>query len=413
MADGLMREGMTGPAPPLAAAAFQPARAGTVGGAARLPSLDTMRGLIIVIMTIDHARGFIAKNHPSEFWGRALPDYGGDAVAFLTRLVTHLCAPGFMFLMGIGMAMLAASRMQAGWSGGRITRFIAVRGVALILLGQVLENRSFFFAFANATRSESYGIRTPGADGSFPYVLLVVLYGLGAVLVLGSALVRWKPAALIGAAIALELAVQWMVPSPAQADVRFHPVLRLLVIPGQSGPFLVTYPALAWLPCALLGMAFGQWLLRDRERALRRLALGGGLFLVLFVALRAAGGFGNITPAEPGWIGFFNLVKYPPSLTFVLFTLGVDFLLLAGIERWRIGEMAWSRPLQVFGQVPFFFYITHLWLYAAIGRLFPAGMPIPRVYPYWLLGLVLLYLPCRWYGGFKRGRAADSFWRML
>jgi uncharacterized membrane protein len=63
----------------------------------RLPSLDTMRGLIIILMAIDHARAFVAKNHPGEFWGHALPDYGSDALAFLTRLVTHLCAPGFMF----------------------------------------------------------------------------------------------------------------------------------------------------------------------------------------------------------------------------------------------------------------------------------------------------------------------------
>jgi hypothetical protein len=109
--------------------------------------------------------------------------------------------------------------------------------------------------------------------------------------------------------------------------------------------------------------------------------------LVLFVVLRTAGGFGNVTPPQPGWIGFFNLVKYPPSLTFLAFALGVDFLLLDSIERWRIGEMTWSRPLRVFGTVPFFF-VTHLWLYAAIGLLFPAGTTLPAICPFWLLGLV-------------------------
>jgi uncharacterized membrane protein len=158
----------------------------------RVSSIDATRGLIIVLMAIDHARGFIAKNHPGEFWGRALPDYGGDALAFLTRLVTHPCAPGFFFLMGAGMALLAASRAGAGWSHGRVTRHFVWRGVALILLGQVLENGASTFAFANATRVEFYGVRVPGADGSVPSLILGVLYGLGAALILGNMLVPFS-----------------------------------------------------------------------------------------------------------------------------------------------------------------------------------------------------------------------------
>lgn len=378
----------------------------------RLSSLDTLRGLIIVLMAIDHARGFVAKNHPSEFWGRALPDYSADTLAFLTRLVTHPCAPGFFFLLGAGMTLLAASRAQAGWSDGRMARYFVWRGLALVLSGQVLENRSATFAFANATRVESYGVRVPGADGSFPFLLFGVLYGLGAALVLGSVLFRLRPTWLIGAAATCAVAAQWITPSPAQVDLRFHPVLRLLFIPGQTGQLLVVYPVLAWLPCALVGMAFGRWLIDDRDRAFRRVGIAGALFLVLFVVIRATGAFGNVPPPPAGWIGFLNLVKYPPSLTFLLFTLGVDFLLLAGIERWRVGEMAWS-PLLAFGAVPFFFFVTHLWLYAAMGRFFPAGTTLPRMYVLWLLGLVLLYVPCRWYGDFKRRRPAESFFRML
>lgn len=93
----------------------------------RIASLDAMRGLIMVMMAIDHARAFIAKNHPGEFWGRPLPDYGPDTLAFLTRLVTHLCAPGFLFLMGAGMAFFAASRASAGWSHAHITRAFVTR----------------------------------------------------------------------------------------------------------------------------------------------------------------------------------------------------------------------------------------------------------------------------------------------
>jgi uncharacterized membrane protein len=378
----------------------------------RIASLDVMRGLIIVLMAIDHARAFVAKNHPGEFWGRPLPDYGGDVLAFVTRLISHPCAPGFFFLMGAGMTLFAASRDETTLKG-RTTGFLAVRGLALILLGQVFENLSFTFGFANATRMESYGIRVPGADGTAPSVILGVLYGLGAALILGSVLIRLRPAALLGIAALIVLATEWITPPASQADVRFHPVLRLLLIPGKTGPLLVAYPALAWLPCTLVGMAFARWLLDDRDRAFRRLVLMGGSFLVFFVVLRAAGGFGNLTPPAPGWIGFFNTVKYPPALTFLLFALGVDFLLLTVIERWRLAERPWIEPLRVFGAVPFFFFVTHLWLYAVMGRFFPAGTTLPSMYVFWLLGLALLYFPCKWYGAFKRTRPESSLLRML
>jgi uncharacterized membrane protein len=381
--------------------------------AGRLPSLDVMRGLIIVLMAIDHARGFVAKNHPGEFWGAPLPVYGGDALAFLTRLVTHLCAPGFMFLMGAGIALLAVSRTEAGWSTGRIVRHLAVRGVVLIVLGQVLENGASFWGFANATRSENYGVRVPGGDGTFPSLMFGVLYALGAVLAIGGTMIRLRAASLLAIAAVCVFVAEWIMPSAAQAGTRFHPLLRLSFIAGQSGPALVVYPALGWLPCALVGMAFGQSLLRNRKRAFQRLALGGLAFLALFSVLRLAGDFGNLTPPQPGLIGFFNMVKYPPSLTFLLFTLGVDFLLLAVIERWRLADLAINRPLEVFGAVPFFFFVTHLWLYAAIGRFFPAGVTILEMYPFWLLGLALLYLPCRWYGEFKQRRPPNSLFRML
>jgi uncharacterized membrane protein len=169
---------------------------------------------------------------------------------------------------------------------------------------------------------------------------------------------------------------------------------------------------LAWLPCTILGIAFGRWILDDRERAYRRIGTAGVVFLALFVVLRAAGGFGNIIPAPPGAIGFFNLVKYPPSLTFLLFTLGLNFVVLAAFEHCRPRESP-SNPLLVFGSVPLFFFFAHLWLYAAIGRFFPAGTTLPRMYVFWLLGLVLLYWPCRWYGEFKRRRPAGSIFRML
>ncbi len=381
-------------------------------GTARLASLDVMRGLIIVLMAIDHARGFIAKNHPAEFWGGSLPDYQGDALAFVTRLVTHLCAPGFMFLMGAGAALFAASRSTAGWSGARITRHLVLRGLTLILLGQLLENTASAFGMAGATRIESYGLRVPGAPGGI-VLILGVLYGLGSALV-ASALLAGLPARVLVACSALcVLATHLLTPSASAAAAPIHPLLGALAVPGFAPPVLAIYPTIPWLGPTLLGLAFGRALTADPNRAFSRLGIAGGAFLLLFVILRVSGSVGSFQPAQPGWIGFLNVTKYPPGLTFLLLTLGANFLLLALIERTRAGASRFTAPLRVFGSVPLFFFITHLWLYAAIGRFFPAGTTILQMYPFWLLGLGLLYVPCRWYGEFKRRRPDGSFLRLL
>jgi uncharacterized membrane protein len=386
------------------------ARTSTVVAAGRVASLDVLRGLIIVLMAIDHARGFIAKNHPGEFWGAALPDYQGDWLAFLTRLVTHLCAPGFMFLMGAGAALFAASRERAGWRALRIAGQLTLRGLLLIALGYLLEITASNFALAGATRSENYGLRVPGAPGPIT-VILGVLYGLGSALAVSAWLVRLPPLALV--AVSAICVVVTHAITPATPSARIDPLLGLLVVPGLAPPIIAVYPTIPWLGPTLLGLAFGRSLERDRDAAFQWVGMAGAVFLVLFVVLRATGGWGSFQPAQSGWIGFLNVTKYPPSLTFLLLTLGANFVLLAVIERSGVADSPRTRPLRVFGSVPLFFFIAHLWLYGAIGRVFPAGMTIPQMCPFWLLGLVLLYLPCRWYGEWKQRRPAGSLLRLF
>jgi uncharacterized membrane protein len=378
----------------------------------RLASLDALRGLIIVLMAIDHARGFIARNHPGEFWGSPLPDYQGDWVAFLTRLVTHLCAPGFMFLMGAGAALFATSRARAGWSPVRIAGQLALRGLVLVLVGQLLENTAAAFGSAGATRAVSYGLRVPGAPGPIP-LILGVLYGLGSALVVAAALVRLRPWALVLLSGACVAATHTLTPDASHVGEAISPLLGMLVVPGFASPLLSIYPTMPWLAPTLLGVAFGRALERDRRRAFSRIAIAGVVGLALFVGLRASGGVGSFQPIEPGWIGFLNVTKYPPSLTFLLLTLGANFVLLGWLEFSGAGAARWMAPLRVYGSVPLFFFVTHLWLYGAMGRLFPAGMTIPRMYPFWLLGLALLYLPCRWYGEFKGRRPSNSLLRLF
>ena len=151
----------------------------------------------------------------------------------------------------------------------------------------------------------------------------------------------------------------------------------------------------------------------DGRRAFRQVAVAGVASLMAFVVLRASGDVGSFQPAVAGWIGFLNVTKYPPSLTFLLLTLGANFVVLGALERSGAGASRALAPLRVFGSVPLFFFVTHLWLYGAIGKFFPGGTTLAQMYLWWLLGLVLLYLPCLWYGRFKLRRPQGSPFRLL
>jgi uncharacterized membrane protein len=215
---------------------------------------------------------------------------------------------------------------------------------------------------------------------------------------------------LAGACVA---ATHALTPDASRVAEAIGPLLGMLAVPGFASPLLSIYPTIPWLAPTLLGVAFGRAVERDRSQTFGRIAVAGVVCLALFVGLRASGGVGSFQPIEPGWTGFLNVTKYPPSLTFLLLTLGANFVLLGALELTGAAGSRWLAPLRVFGSVPLFFFVTHLWLYAAIGRFFPAGTTIPQMYPFWLLGLAVLYLPCRWYGEFKGRRPSNSLLRLF
>jgi uncharacterized membrane protein len=362
----------------------------------RLQPLDSLRGLIMCVMALDHANAFIAHAHPRpEFWSGPFPAYA-DALAFLTRFVTHLAAPGFFFLLGAGVTLLADARRREGWPEAAITRHLVIRGLLLMALQFLVENPAW-----------QIGALLSGGGGVFP-IYFGVLYGLGGAMIL-AAFFRRAPAwvlAVSGLAVLIlpEILIA-VVRGPAAS-----PLLWLTVLPGAGPQLTVYYPILPWFGLAALGMIFGRMLLSDRERAYRRALIAGGVMLALFFVVRALGGFGNIRPSLGiDWIDFFNVVKYPPSLVFVLFTLGVDLSLLFLFSR----AERWLSFLAVLGRSPLFFYVAHLYLYGLIGFLFfPNGTTIALMYPVWLAGLVVLYAACIWYGRFKHSRPANSVWRL-
>ena len=361
----------------------------------RLLPLDALRGFIIVLMALDHANSFIAhgKLEP-ELWADLFPSYlGHPPLTFVTRLVTHLAAPGFFFLMGTGMILLAQSRRQRGWSEWQIIRHFLLRGALLIVLQFTLENYAW-------SLKEPVGI------------YFGVLYALGGVMIIGTLLLRLPQGWLLTASGLLIVATELLLPEARTGFIPYPVPLRMWLLPGFTGPVLVLYPLMPWLGVAGLGMAYGNRLQQNPTLAYRRAFWLGVVAILIFILLRYLGGFGNIRPMTgEDWIAFLNVVKYPPSISFLLLTLGTNLLLLALFSKLP-DLILW--PLAVFGQVPLFFYISHLFLYGFWSRwIAPAGIGIPRMLPFWIAGLLILWPLCWLYGRFKHNRAPNSLWRFL
>jgi uncharacterized membrane protein len=379
----------------------------------RYASVDALRGLIMMLMAIDHSSAVIARQHASEFWSGAMSAYT-SAFPFLTRLVTHLCAPGFFFLMGAGLAWFAASRRAAGWSEAAIARRAALRGLTLLLVAQIGE--APLMLLQNVLAPAEVSLNTisapPPNDGSDLYWGLITLSGLGLVLTVCAGLLRLPKWTWLAVSAMCLVATNSLLPESGRPAGWWHAVL---LVPGLSQHLLVVYPVAPWLAGAAAGMWFGAWWRCSGKKAEGRVWIIGASLVAAGLILRAAGGWGNLRPPrDAGWIEFLNNVKYPPSAVFWTLFLGVDLLLLGVLarlpERWR----AAASPLIVFGQTPLFFYLAHFYLLVGIALLFfrKAGS-LAEAYGVWVLVLVLLYPACVWYRGFKMRKEQESMWRMF
>jgi uncharacterized membrane protein len=378
----------------------------------RLVGLDLFRGLIMVIMALDHASYFAAKIHRYEFWGLALPTYP-DAVSFITRFVTHLCAPGFFFMMGAGMVLLANSRRSRGWPEGKVTRFFLIRGLILVLLQFFLENPAWLIGMLGDKTQTLSSVAIPGSGGEIRY-FFGVLFALGMSMVVWALLRRLRSSLIIGLSLAFILLTQILIPSAENVERLYSPVLRILLIPGQTGTLRVLYPLLPWLGITGLGIVFGRGLLGNRKSTQRWTLFAGAASIILFIIERASGSFGNFhLPQGTSPVAFLNLTKYPPSLAFILLTMGLNCLLLYLFVRRETAPARWAGPLLVFGQTALFFYLVHLYLYALIGYAFPQGTGYGWLYVIWLAGLAALYPLCILYRRFKSKKPLDSIWRFF
>jgi uncharacterized membrane protein len=388
-----------------------PAAAVPTASARRIDSIDILRGLVMVIMAIDHSRDYFTN---VRFDPLALK-YTWTAL-FLTRWITHFCAPVFVFLAGTG-AYLSLSR---GKSKAEISRFLATRGVWLVALEMFVVDSAWLF---------NLELLNNGAG---------VIWAIGwSMIVL--ALLVWLPLSVIGAfgmlMVALHNAFDPVVPAQLGSAASVWTILHEGGdVPFRFGFLYVNYPLIPWIGVMAVGYAFGALVRRADEPLRGRLFARAGLIVtVAFIVLRSVNIYGDPRPwaAKQSTLftifSFVNTHKYPPSLAYLLMTLGPALLVLALIERTRRRNLL--TPLLVFGRVPLFFYVLHIPLLHAMAiglqkfrggdttwmfgtppapSVFtpPAdyGYGLPVVYLMWAIVIVLLYFPCRWFAGVKARR---------
>jgi len=363
--------------------------------------------LIIVLMAVDHASYFIARVHPLEIWSTP-PPYYADTVAFLTRWLTHLCAPGFFMLMGIGIIYFAESRVAAGWTAGRITRFLATRGAVLLLVQHVLENPAWLMGTLSIDPAvEATMPMVPGPGGE---VMLgfAVLSALGVAMIGGSVLWRANTMALTAVTLLVLLISRDIAPDPASALDPRSVWMQLLFVPGRTGLLQNLYPWVPWLFPMLAGLTIAR-IIRTNAASMAGGLLWRGIFLLgMFVIVRWLGG--DPHPPAGGLIGWLTVTKYPPSWAFFLLTLGINLVLLSALARW---PAHWLAPLEVFGRTPFFFYLAHLWIFSAVSWFFPMGTSFGVMYLVWAVVVAALYPMCERYAQFKFSQPATSLWRLF
>lgn len=296
--------------------------------------------------------------------------------------------------MGAGMILFAQSRRQRGWSEGRIAGHLALRGLLFIALEQFIVD-----------------LATANQPSLFEFSILA---GLGIAMLLGILFLRLSGTiqAAIGGAIIFVM--QFLPNILLRTDLGVFTPIRLLLLPGSVGSAFVLYPPIPWLGVVLLGMAFARLVTRDPERAYRLALFAGLSCLALFPIVRVLGGFGNLRmPYGNTVIDFLNVVKYPPSLSFLLLSLGFDLValsLFARAARWLAG---WGRPLVILGQAALYFFLVHWFVYCALGITFPTPGGLAEMYLIWAFGLIALYPICKVYEAFKHRTSVSSVWRMI
>jgi uncharacterized membrane protein len=371
----------------------------------RIYTIDVIRGLVMVIMALDHVRDLLhtpaLTQDPTNLSTTTAP-------LFLTRWITHLCAPTFVFLSGTSAYLSLRRRNTAD------RRFwLLKRGLVLLALELTLINFAFW------------------TDLQFRTLMLQVIFVIGVGLMLLSGLsrlsVRWLAGIGLGIVVLHDLLL--LIPTfPNPAAQLFWSLLFKTQLFPISPQFmlLVAYPVVPWFGIMLVGYACGSVFTQPVEERKKQLLSLGAISVGLFLIIRFINIYGDAAP----WsvqantlftvLSFLNVSKYPPSLLYTLLMLGIMFMLL-----WAADGAAnpFSRWLMVYGNVPLFYYLIHWYLVKSamigmmltqghnlsdliigplsFGRPPDSGVSLTMMYLVWLGLVAVLYPLCRWYGQYK------------
>ena len=369
--------------------------------APRIKSIDVVRGAAIVLMALDHVRDFVSNQRfPPEDLSRA------SAALFATRWVTHFCAPAFFLLAGVGIGILR----NRGARPAALSSYLLTRGVWLLFLELVVTPLGWQFGTALIP------------------AFALVLWALAWSMILMALLVRFPRA--LTAALALAMIAGHNLLDPIRPDSlgSYAWLWHVVHVPGFALPnvLFIAYPLVPWAGVMAIGYVIAAMYRWEPPRRRTALLALGAIAVLAFVVLRALNGYGNPGPWSPQRsfpltvASFLNVRKYPPSLQFLLMTLGPALLALAAAERARGRAASW---LSVYGRVPLFFYVMHIFAAHAAAAVLalaqggelrripvvtnpeaiPAwfGLPLPGVYLAWGAVVLLLYYPCRRLGQLK------------
>lgn len=375
----------------------------------RVESIDLLRGLIMIIMALDHVRDYF---HADSFVISPTDLSKTNTIFFFTRWITHFCAPVFMLLSG-------ASAYLVGIRKGKkaLSRFLFTRGLWLI-----------FLEFTIIKIGWSFNV-------NYQLLELIVIWALGV--------------SMIVLALLIYLPVPWIL-GIALVMIFGHNSLDSVTVPGNGAdalgwsllhqpnflqygdfPIFVAYPLIPWIGVMAIGYCLGKLYTKEVDAAVRKkwLLIIGVSAVLLFTALRFSNAYGDASKWQQqnsGWftfLSFLNTSKYPPSLLYLLMTLGPSLIFLAYTESIR----SWlAERIKVIGRVPMFYYIVHIYLFHTMAlfatyfcghkpgdmvldtfvsfepKLQGYGFSLGVTYAVWISNVLILYFLCKWYDRYKR-----------
>ena len=386
-------------------------------GTYRVESIDLLRGLIMIVMALDHVRDYF---HAGAFTGDPLDLNTTTPVLYFTRWITHYCAPLFMFLSGASASLVGQRKGKA-----YLTRFLITRGLWLVFLELTVVCFAWFF------------------NPHFTTQLLGVIWALGISMIFLAGFIQlpnWLTVTLGLLMVFGHNLLDGVHVSSSQAASFGWSVLHQFNF-FQIGPFnvLAAYPLIPWIGVMALGYCLGTVYRKEAEDQKRKKLLLslGALSVVLFIVLRYSNSYGDASK----WtdqssisytiLSFLNVTKYPPSLLYLLITIGPGLIFLSLTEAWNGGL---ARRIKTIGRVPMFYYLSHLYLIhtAALAAAVLTGRPWtdmvsfstwitgePKLQGYgfslgvtylvWATLLVILYYLCKWYDRYKASHR-EKWW---